>query len=375
MGPFMSVERGSASKPGLDRVLREEADFANRDYAPHADQLEINPDMFRRYQSPTELWDWRQRSALLLGDIAGKDLLDLGCGMGEESIYFSKLGARVTAIDISEVGIASLRRRAAFHRVDIKALEMRAEATSFADASFDRIHGLGILHHIGIECGLEEVARLLRPGGAGVFLEPVGDSPTIEAVKGWLMKHGRFLADFDRITDHERNLTWREIERAVRRFPNAALYPYHLLYRVKRFLPARSLDAVRRFDAGLLTLVPQLRRYAGAVAIAVGRTGGSPVLDTTIKGRDPLQVSGGRERSRDAGRRERFVLSVLCVATFAGASCAGKGSVPFSTPSSADKPVVRERRDREERWRETVPMALFGAGLSYVGSRLRKRKV
>ena len=184
----MSVGHGSASKPRLDGVLREEADFANQDYWPHIDNLEINPGMFRRYHSPGELWDWRQRSALLLGDVTGTGLLDFGCGMGEESIYFSRLGARVTAIDISEVGIASLRRRAARHRLDIRALEMRADPTSFANASFDRIHGLGILHHIGIERGLQEVARLLRPGGTGVFLEPMGDSPTVEAVKAWLMK-------------------------------------------------------------------------------------------------------------------------------------------------------------------------------------------
>src|SRR5215510_15621794 len=192
----MSVESAPA-KPILDRVLRDEADFANQDYAPHADNLEINPEMFRRYHSPTELWDWRQLAALLLGDIAGKDLLDFGCGMGEESIYFAKLGARVTGIDISEVGVASLRKRAAHHRLEVTALEMRADPTSFKDASFDRIHGLGILHHIGIEPGLEEVKRLLRPGGTGVFLEPIGDSPTVEAIKTWMMKHGRFMADFD----------------------------------------------------------------------------------------------------------------------------------------------------------------------------------
>jgi SAM-dependent methyltransferase len=308
MKPFMSVERVPASKPGLDRVLREEADFANRDYGRHADHLAINPDMFRRYHSPTDLWDWRQKSALLLGDIAGKDLLDLGCGMGEESIYFSKLGARVTAIDVSEVGIASLRRRAAFHRLDITALEMRADPTSFADASFDRIHGLGILHHTGVERGLQEVARLLRPGGTGVFLEPMGDSRIVEAVKGWLMKHGRFLADFDRVTDHERNLTWSEVDRAVRPFPAAALYPYHLLYRAKRFLPDRTLDAVRRFDAAVFTLVPQLRHYAGAVVIAVGPAGRSSALDNTAQVRDPLQAGGGRGRPRDADRGEQFAV-------------------------------------------------------------------
>jgi SAM-dependent methyltransferase len=262
-------QASSSSQPEVDRTLRDEADFANQDYAPHADHLEINPDMFRRYRSPAEMWDWRQRSALLLGDVAGKELLDFGCGMGEESVYFSKLGARVTAIDISEVGIASLRRRAARHRLDIRALEMRADRTDFADASFDRIHGLGILHHIGIDVGLQEVARLLRPGGTGVFLEPMGDSPSVEAVKAWLMKHGRFLAEYDRVTAHERNLTWREVERVLRRFPGAVFFPYHLLYRAKRFLPTRAFDAVRRLDAGLLTHVPQLRRYAGAVVIAV----------------------------------------------------------------------------------------------------------
>jgi SAM-dependent methyltransferase len=204
-----------------------------------------------------------------LGDIRGKDLLDFGCGMGEESIYFARLGARVTAIDVSDVGVATLRRRAAFHGLNVRALEMRADPTSFPSASFDRIHGLGILHHVGIDRGLAEVARLLRPGGVGVFLEPIGDCPAIETMKTWLMRHGRFLADFDRVTDHERNLTWCEVERAVRRFSHAALYPYHLLYRLKRFMPRRALDAVRRLDARALSVAPRLRRYAGAVVIAV----------------------------------------------------------------------------------------------------------
>jgi 2-polyprenyl-3-methyl-5-hydroxy-6-metoxy-1,4-benzoquinol methylase len=260
--------RGSA-KPVLDEVLRDEASFANQDYAPYANDLAINPKMFRRYHTPSELWDWRQLAALLLGDVNGKDLLDMACGMGEESVYFAKLGARVTGIDISDVGIASLKKRAAHHRLDITALEMRVDPTSFADDSFDRIHGLGILHHVGIEAGLREVDRLLRPGGLGVFLEPIGDSPTIEAVKTFLMRHARFLGEFDHVTDHEHNLTWREVESAVKRFTDVRIYPYHLMYRLKRFIPQDSLDAVRRIDAGLLTLLPRLRHYAGGVVIAV----------------------------------------------------------------------------------------------------------
>ena len=265
----MTVQPNWTPKLVLDPVLQDEAKFANQDYAPYADNLAVNPEMFRRYHTPRDLWDWRQLAALLLGDLTGKDLLDMACGMGEESVYFAKLGARVTGIDISDVGITSLRKRAAFHRLDITAMEMRCDPTAFPDASFDRVHGLGILHHVGIEAGLREVDRLLRPGGLGVFLEPIGNSPTVEAVKTFLMKHARFLGEFDHVTDHEHNLTWHEIETAVQRFADVRIYPFHLLFRLKRFFPYASLDTIKRIDAGLLSLMPKLRHFAGGVVIAV----------------------------------------------------------------------------------------------------------
>lgn len=257
------------AKPQLDKVLREEADFANQDYKPWADNLEINQSMFVRYQLPSDLSDWRQMSSLLMGDIAGKQLLDFGCGMGEESIYLARLGAKVTSIDISEVGISSLRRRAAYNRLDVRAYEMRADPTSFADNSFDIVHGLGILHHVGIEQGLAEVRRVLRPGGIGVFLEPMGNSPAIESVKTFLMKNARFLGKFDPVTDHEHNLTWKEVHSAIRQFTESTVYPYHLLYRLKRFFPEALLPTVRRIDASALMLAPSLRHFAGGVAIRV----------------------------------------------------------------------------------------------------------
>ena len=252
-------------------VLDEEAEFANREYAPYKTDLAINPTMLRKYATPEQLWDWRQLSSLLLGELAGKQLLDFGCGMGEEAVYFAKLGARVTAIDISDVGIEILRRRAEHNQVAIQAIQMRCDRTNLPAASFDRVHGLGILHHIGIDTGLAEVHRLLRPGGVGVFLEPLGDQPMVEAAKELLMKHARFLGKFDDVTDHEHNLTWREIAQATARFPYVNTYPYHLLYRLKRFFPRSVHDGLRRVDHALLTLAPRLRRVAGAVVIQVVR--------------------------------------------------------------------------------------------------------
>ena len=87
----------------------------------------------------------------------------------------------MTSIDISEVGIDTLKRRAAYHHVDVKAFRMRADPTEFADASFDLVHGLGILHHVGIDAGLAEAFRVMRPGGISSKMERSRSPYTVSA--------------------------------------------------------------------------------------------------------------------------------------------------------------------------------------------------
>lgn len=207
-----------------------------------------------------------------MGNLAGKDVLDYGCGMGAESVYLAKLGGRVTAIDISPVGVRLANKRAARHGVGdrVSAWVMDAVHTEFPDDSFDMVHGLGILHHVGLAAGLAEVHRVLRPGGAGVFLEPLGSNRVVESVKRAL--HSRLVRRLDLIpvTSGEENLRLSDVRRECARFSRARVYPYRLTYRARKlFLPRALWDVSLKIDRVILGTVPPLRRLAGAAVIHV----------------------------------------------------------------------------------------------------------
>ncbi|HEX4591806.1 MAG TPA: class I SAM-dependent methyltransferase [Gemmataceae bacterium] len=251
-------------------ILQAEAAFADGEYAPQRHALAISPRMYRKYAEPRYCWDWREFSAQLLGNVAEKALLDYGCGMGEEAVYFAKLGATVTAIDASQVGIDITRQRAAFNgQADrVQAFVMDATHCTFPDNSFDLIHGLGILHHIGLQEGLGQVHRLLKPGGVAVFLEPMGNIRFIENCKRWL--HARLERDLDlvKVTEYEENLKLRDIPSCAHQFSVVRAYPYHLSYRARRLIcPKVFHSLLERVDYQLLRIGPFLKPFAGAVVI------------------------------------------------------------------------------------------------------------
>lgn len=248
--------------------LREEAEFANSEYSSMLGDTRLNARMLAKYQRPCQMWDWRQRAARLLGDVRRRKLLDYGCGQGEEAAYFATLGAHVTAIDISEVGIRVGRERAAANNLDIDFLIMSCTATGFPDASFDIVYGMGILHHVGLAEALSEVHRLLRPGGTAVFLEPLGSSPLVEATK--LRVHERLGRRLDLIpvTSGEENLKLSDLRREISLWAYHRLYTYRLTYRARKlFLPIALWDWALRLDYALLGIFPQLRYFAGGVVV------------------------------------------------------------------------------------------------------------
>jgi SAM-dependent methyltransferase len=143
----------------------------------HASQLPTD--------SPTwGVWGLPEDELRLLGEVAGLDVLELGCGGAQWSIALSRRGARVTGLDASPAQLGHARSLVEAAGVPVRLVEASGDATGLPDAAFDLVfadHGAPSFtdpHRL-----VPEVARLLRPGGRFVF----------NAATPWL--HACVLAD------------------------------------------------------------------------------------------------------------------------------------------------------------------------------------
>src|SRR5689334_7058566 len=164
----------------MDR-LREELAFHDRQAAGRASAF-ADAERFRfTDDSYLDHETWIRPALDQLGPLAGKDVLDFGCGHGMAAVVLARRGARVTAFDLSEGYLSEAARRAAANAVRLDLVQADGERLPFADASFDRVWGNAVLHHLDLAVAGRELFRVLRPGGVAVFCEPWGENPLL----GW----------------------------------------------------------------------------------------------------------------------------------------------------------------------------------------------
>ncbi len=108
---------------------------------------------------------------LLPDDMSGLDAIELGCGTAYVSAWMARRGATVVGIDNSEQQLATARRLAAEHGVELTLIHGNAETVPYPHGSFDfAISEYGAAIWCDPYLWIPEAHRLLRPGGALAFL-------------------------------------------------------------------------------------------------------------------------------------------------------------------------------------------------------------
>ena len=119
-----------------------------------------------------------------LGDIKGKRLLDVGCGLGEASVYFAILGADVTSADLSPGMLAATSRLAEANGVSVTPHLSAAEDMQLPPAArFDIIYAGNLLHHVDIDQTIARLKPHLAPDGMLVTWDPLAYNPAINAYR------------------------------------------------------------------------------------------------------------------------------------------------------------------------------------------------
>jgi ubiquinone/menaquinone biosynthesis C-methylase UbiE len=104
-------------------------------------------------------------------ELKGKHLLEVGCGLGFESVEYMKRGVSVTATDLTPSAVTLAQRH-----FEIAGLRPEAVLVAdvlnlqFADRTFDAVSATGVLHHTGdTPRAVREIHRVLKPGGRAIL--------------------------------------------------------------------------------------------------------------------------------------------------------------------------------------------------------------
>jgi len=211
-----------------------------------------------------------------LGDVSGLRVLDLGAGAGEAATWFALRGAQVTAADLSDGMLRLAEAVGRHHGVAFECVCCPAEELPFEPESFDVVYAANVFHHADKARALDEVRRVLRPGGRLACWDPLAHNPLINVY--------RRLARSVRSAD-ERPLRMRDLSLFRERFSCVehrtfwlfTLWLFLRFYVVEHVSPARerywkkvvreserlegSYARLRRLDDWVLSKMPWLGRY------------------------------------------------------------------------------------------------------------------
>jgi SAM-dependent methyltransferase len=108
----------------------------------------------------------------LAGSLAGRRVLDVGCGDATYAVAVANKGAVVTAVDRSDRMLEAARSRASEAHVDVRLVRADASRLPFDDQAFDVVLAVTVLCFVDHAArAVEEATRVLAPGGRLVLAD------------------------------------------------------------------------------------------------------------------------------------------------------------------------------------------------------------
>ncbi|MEW5910672.1 MAG: class I SAM-dependent methyltransferase [Thermodesulfobacteriota bacterium] len=104
-------------------------------------------------------------------DYRGKKVLEIGCGVGIDSLQFARAGAELTGVDLTPNAIKLAALNLELHGYRGTFVNQNAESLNLPENHFDAVYSHGVLHHTPRPWkAVEEVYRVLKPGGEAVIM-------------------------------------------------------------------------------------------------------------------------------------------------------------------------------------------------------------
>jgi SAM-dependent methyltransferase len=226
-------------------------DLTAYDVAGHYDDAYF-ADLTQRYRNRNRFARRRIANVFsLLPDLAGRTLVDLGCGMGTFAIEAAGQGAFAVGVDPAPAAVSAAAAVAAAEGANARFLRADAALLPLRPASADVVLAADLTEHLDdVTLGriLREAARVLRPAGRLVLY-----TPERQHFLERLRDHGVMTQDPSHIGVRSAAELAAAVESAGFRIEQARWLPSHL----------PGLDLLER---GLARWVPLLRRRIGLVA-------------------------------------------------------------------------------------------------------------
>jgi ubiquinone/menaquinone biosynthesis C-methylase UbiE len=128
-------------------------------------------EFYEKFREQRYRTQWHIPLLVPFAEAKGKQVLEIGIGNGADGVMFALNDGHYTGADLTEAALEATRKHFEVLGLKGKFEKQNAEQMSFPPETFDIVYSHGVLHHTpGIQQAIDEVWRVLKPGGRAIIM-------------------------------------------------------------------------------------------------------------------------------------------------------------------------------------------------------------